>query len=61
MAISKTYGVGPELLEGDPLKFAARLADPERIDHDEREGIPKAKRGGLKPVATPPEAVSPGS
>jgi hypothetical protein len=61
MHMSKIYGVDPVVLEGDPLKFAARLADPERIDHAEREGIPKAKRGGLKPVAAPPESVSPHS
>ena len=59
MTIAKAYGVGPELLEGDPLKFAKSLADPERIEQAEDEGIPKAKRGGFKTIATPPERVSP--
>ena len=61
MQLSKIYGVDPVLLDGDPLKFAKRLCDPERIEQAEQENIPKAKRGGLKAVASTPGSVSPSS
>ena len=37
MKLAGVYGIDPSLLEGDPLKFAKRLADPERIAHAENE------------------------
>ena len=49
MAIANTYGVDPVTLDGDPYKFAARLADPDRIQATE-EMIASTKRARLKAV-----------
>lgn len=58
MDVAKVYRVDPSLLDGDPLKFAPQLGDPERIKLAETEGIPEArkarKRERLHAVETPP-------
>lgn len=41
-----------DVLDGDPLKFAARLGDSQRIQQAEHEGIPEARRARLSTVST---------
>jgi transcriptional regulator with XRE-family HTH domain len=57
MKLAGIYGIDPALLDGDPLKFAKQLADPERIEHAEREiaerreeADNRRRRKRLKPV-----------
>ena len=61
MEITRVYGVDPVSVEGDPIKFAQRLADPVRIDNAEhaiRDVQTTRKRELIKPVPTPPKSVS---
>ncbi len=48
-ALAHVYGVDPVTLDGDPYKFAARLADPDRIEATEK-AISSTKRDRLKAV-----------
>ena len=49
-AVAGVYGIDPSLLDGDPLKFAKQLAEPERIEHAEYEVGERRRRVRVKPV-----------
>ena len=49
-AVAGVYGIDPSLLDGDPLKFAKQLAEPERIEHAEYEVGERRRRVRVRPV-----------